>query len=96
VCFHCGTRAAADARIAQRNGDATLVETGYADYPFVVIERAACGSCVQTPEPLFVALIGESAGPNDRIATTPDGTTVVVRRNSDGVIPYALLNRAVK
>ncbi|HWW61850.1 MAG TPA: hypothetical protein VN181_10820, partial [Thermoanaerobaculia bacterium] len=83
ACLHFTTRAAADARVAQRNGDATLVDSGYSDYPFVVIERMTCGSCVQSPEPLFIASPrqpGEVAGPNERVATAPDGTVLIVRR----------------
>lgn len=68
-----------------RNDDATLGATGYADYPFVVIERWTCGSCVQVPEPLFSAVPlprNVIPAPNERLATGTDGTTLLVRRTS--------------
>jgi hypothetical protein len=83
ACFPYATRAAADAHMASRNDDATLVATGYGDYPYVVIERWVCGSCVQEPRPFFFAIPrppGYSPAPNERIATGTDGTTLLVRR----------------
>jgi hypothetical protein len=83
ACFHYTSKSAADAHVLSRNYDATLVSTGYSDYPYVVIERWVCGSCAQNPEPLFTAQPcppGTIPGANERIATGTDGTTLLVRR----------------
>jgi hypothetical protein len=83
ACFHHATRAAADAQVASRNADATLVATGFTDYPYVVIERWDCGSCIQIPQPLFFAVPrppGYTPAPAERLAVGTDGTDLVVRR----------------
>ncbi len=85
ACFQYTTRSAADAEVLGRNYDATLVSTGYADYPYVVIERWICGSCGQSPAPLFTAEPcppGTIPAPNERLATGTDGTLLLVRRPS--------------
>jgi hypothetical protein len=83
ACFPYANRTAADAHLAARNLDATLVATGYGDYPYVVIERWVCGSCVQEPRPPFFAVprpAGYTPATNERIAMGTDGTELVVRR----------------
>jgi len=87
AAFHYTTRAAADAHMASRNDDATLVATGYGDYPYVVIERWVCGSCSQEPKPVFLATPrppGYTPGTNERIAIGTDGTELVVKRAESG------------
>lgn len=87
ACFHYASKSAADAHVLARNYDATLVATGYSDYPYVVIERWVCGGCAQNPEPLFTANPtppGTTPGPNERIAVGTDGTTLLVQRPGAG------------
>lgn len=88
ACFHYATHAAADAQMASRNDDATLVATGAGDYPWVVIERWVCGSCVQEPKPLYYATPrprGYVPGGDERLATGTDGTELVLRRPPPGL-----------
>ncbi|HEX6084660.1 MAG TPA: hypothetical protein VF266_09055 [Thermoanaerobaculia bacterium] len=88
ACFHYATRAAADAHLAARNLDATLVSTGHGDYPWVVVERWVCGSCTQEPKPLYVATPrprGYVPSADERLAMGTDGTELVVRRPANGL-----------
>lgn len=83
-CFHYATRAAADAHMAQRNQDATLVSTGFGDYPWVVIERRVCDFCMPNFAPLFLASpVADSHVPqtDERVAIGTDGTRLLVQRN---------------
>jgi hypothetical protein len=85
ACFQYASKSSADAHVLSKNYDATLVATGYADYPYVVIERWICGGCGQSPAPLFTAVAcppGTIPGPNDRLATGTDGTLLLVQRPS--------------
>jgi hypothetical protein len=52
-------------------------------YPFVVIERWLCDFCAQLPDPYFLATprpAGYTPGPDERVATGTDGTTLIVRK----------------
>jgi hypothetical protein len=83
ACFHYTSPLDADAHINRVNLNATLVATGYPDYPYVVVERWVCGGCSQSPEPLFYAqpeVPGVVVGTNDRRAQGVDGTNLVIRR----------------
>jgi hypothetical protein len=83
ACFHYATSGAANTHMANINLNGTLVSTGYGDFPYVVIEKWGCGSCSQTPSPLFSAgplPAGYTPGTNERIATGTDGTVLLVRR----------------
>jgi len=98
ACFHYATRALADAHMNARNLDATLVSVPYVDYPWVVIERWMCGSCVQTPTPLFTAAPrprGYTPATDERIAIGTDGTELVVRRPAGNVTSQRLQDEAV-
>ena len=81
--FHYATRAAADAHLLRLNYNATLVPTGYGDFPWVVVERWECGSCTQEPTPLFLASArpnGFVPGTNEITAIGVDGTNLVIKR----------------
>ncbi|HEX7155300.1 MAG TPA: hypothetical protein VF618_27785 [Thermoanaerobaculia bacterium] len=96
ACFHYTSRTDADAHMNRLNLDATLVATGYPDYPYVVIERWDCGSCAQSPEPLFLAerhVTGIPPGTNERTAIGNDGTPLLVRRR-EGASSAPLRNPA--
>jgi hypothetical protein len=83
TCFHYGTRGEADNHMASRNDDATLVSTGDATWPFVVVERWQCDFCTQVPEPQFIAFprpAGYTPTPTERVVTGVDGTELVVRK----------------
>ncbi len=83
ACFPYGSRSAAEAHMASRNDDATLVETGDPTYPFVVIERWRCDFCAQLPDPYFIATprpANYTPATNERIATGTDGTVLLVRK----------------
>jgi hypothetical protein len=83
ACFPYATRTQADAHMASRNDDATLVDMGDPTYPFVVIERWLCDFCAQLPDPYFLATprpAGYTPGPDERVATGTDGTTLIVRK----------------
>lgn len=83
ACFHYATKTAADAHLANVNLNATLVSTGFGDYPWVVIEKWGCGSCSQNPAPIFTAVAapaGYVPTSQERLATGTDGTVLVVRR----------------
>jgi hypothetical protein len=82
-CFWYATRAAADAHMAQRNDDATLVSTGATDFPWVVVERWVCDACAQVVEPLYSAVAAPSGyvpAVDERVVTGVDGTMLLVRR----------------
>ncbi|HEX8255205.1 MAG TPA: hypothetical protein VF846_18840 [Thermoanaerobaculia bacterium] len=82
-CFHYATRAAADAHMASRNDDATLVSTGFQDYPYVVVERVVCDMCLPAIEPLFSAgpkPAGYTPASDERVVTGTDGTILLVSR----------------
>lgn len=83
ACFHYGTKFEADAHMASRNDDATLVSTGDATWPWVVIERWLCDFCAQDPEPQFIAMPkpdGYTPTSSERVVTGVDGTTLLVRK----------------
>ncbi|HVR41539.1 MAG TPA: hypothetical protein VMU84_20760 [Thermoanaerobaculia bacterium] len=85
ACFHFASKSAADARMASLNDNATLVATGYGDFPYVVIERWVCDLCAQSPEPLFTASPlqpGYTPLPNERVAQGVDGTMLLVQRSA--------------
>lgn len=84
-CFWYATRSAADAHMAQRNDDATLVSTGAVDFPWVVVERWVCDLCVPDSEPLYSAVQnppGYVPAANERVVTGVDGTVLLVRRRA--------------
>lgn len=89
-CFHYGSRIDADNHMASRNDDATLVSTGDATWPYVVVERRVCDFCTQDPEPQFLAFPkpdGYTPTSTERVVTGVDGTVLLVRRRvSPGAI----------
>lgn len=98
-CFWYATRALADAHMAQRNDDATLVSTGAGDFPWVVVERWVCDLCAPNGEPVYSAV---PKPPNyaptgtDRIVTGVDGTVLLVRRRDNGQNAGVRLNANIK
>lgn len=82
--IHYATWTEVQSRLAEVGGKAALVHTGDPDYPFVLVEKWQCGSCVQYPPPLYEAEPQTGnympIGGKFKAATAPDGTALLVWR----------------